>query len=342
MRKKGLLLALAALLAVVLVLAGCSSSGQGKQTADKQQKEAPKYPTRQIEYVVPAAAGGGTDLIARAVAEYMSKEWGQSVVVVNKPGGGCAIGSEYAVKQAKPDGYTVLADIQSSTSMLVGGMVNPPVKIEDRAYMSRIIQDPIAFAVKADAPWKDFKEFSEWVKKNPAELTWASVGPAGLSAYGVADWLNAIGVDFTKTRMVSTGGAAESIPQVAGGHVVLAVHTVAEVYPMAKAGKIRVLAIQAPERSPYMPGVPTVEEQGVKGMTVKWWTGVTSAAGTPDYVVKKWDETIAKMIKDPVFQEKAKNLHVNISYMNSADFAKFVKDETDYYTKMSSKLGIRK
>ncbi len=112
---------------------------------------------------------------------------------------------------------------------------------------------------------------------------------------------------------MATKGASDSIPKVAGGHAVLAVHTVAETYAMAQAGKIRILGVQAAERSPYLPDVPTLEEQGIKGVTAKWWTGITVPAGTPDYVVRKWEKTIAKMVEDPVFQEKAQKLHVQVS-----------------------------
>ena len=196
MKRRAWRAALATLLLVPLALAGCSTgsgggSGGGGSAADG-------YPKKAIEYVVPFAPGGGVDLVARAVSEYVSKEWGVPVNVVNKTGGGGAVGAEYALKQAKKDGYTVLGDNVSSTSMLVSGMKNPPVALEDRQLTSRIVLDPIAFAVKADAPWKDLKELTDWVKANPDQLTWTSVGPAGTSAFGVADWLNA--VDTTMSR----------------------------------------------------------------------------------------------------------------------------------------------
>lgn len=334
-----------------LIFVGCSSSNKGEvgeankdantEKADIEKKEI-DYPVRQIEYVVPAAAGGGTDRVARAIAEYVGKEFGQPVLVVNKTGGGNVVGCEYALKQSKPDGYTVLADIQSSTSMMVAGMADSPIKLEDRAFISRVIQDPTCFAVKADAPWKDFREFVEWVKANPEELTWTSIGPSGISAFAVAEFCNTIGVDFNKTRMVATSGAAESLPLVAGGNAVLATHTVAETLTLAQAGKVRILAVSAPERSPFAPDVPTCAEQGVEGLTVKWWTGITAPAGTPKEIIEKWDSVIAKMVKDPAFLETAKKMNVNISYMNSADFEKYVKEETEHYIKIATELGIRK
>jgi tripartite-type tricarboxylate transporter receptor subunit TctC len=226
--------------------------------------------------------------------------------------------------------------------MLEGGMANPPVKIADRTLMSRVILDPVAFAVKSDAPWKDMKEFSEWVKQNPDQLTWTSVGPAGTSAFAVADWMSAIGADYSKARMITTKGASDSIPKIAGGHAVLAAHTVAEMHAMAQAGKIRILGVVAPQRSPYLPNVPTLEEQGIKGVSVKWWTGVTVPAGTPQYVVEKWEQTLQKMGQDPVFLQKVKTLNMEVSYQNSQDFTEFVKGEAVYYTKLATERGMRK
>lgn len=323
------------LLTLSLALTGCSTitPGSGSST---------DYPKKPIEYIVPFAAGGGVDLVARAVAEYAGKEWGQPVNVVNKTGGGGTIAAEYALKQANKDGYTILGDNVSTTSMLVSGMTNPPVKLEDRIFTSRIALDPIAFVVKSDAPWNNLQEFAQWVKQNPAQLTWTSVGPAGTSAFAMADLLTAIGADYSKTRMVVTTGAADSIPKVAGGHAVMASHTVAEVYPMVAAGKVKILGVAAAKRSQYLPNVQTLDEQGIHGVTVKWWTGVSLPAGAPEQAVKKWESLLAKMTKDPAFLEKMKNLHIEVAYLNSNEFTKFVQEETTTYTQLATERKMRK
>ncbi|WP_160725973.1 tripartite tricarboxylate transporter substrate binding protein [Bacillus sp. USDA818B3_A] len=328
------------LLLIMVVLTGCSSNNT--KTAAGDEKKADSYPKRQIELVVPFAAGGGVDLAARAVAEYVSKEWGQSVIVTNKPGGGGIIGAQYALKEAKADGYTVLVNNNSSTTMYEAGNSNPTLTAKDNIFVSRVAEGTLAYAVKADAPWDSFSEFTDWVKKNPQKLTWASVGPAGFSAFGVAEWLDSIGVDYKKTSMVSSEGASDSAAKVAGGHVVLAVHTVGELYSLAESGKIKILAVQSSERSPLFPDVPTVEEEGLKGLTVKWWTGLSFPAGTPDEIVKKWDDAIAKMEKDENFIKELEKIKLDPAYLNSDDFTKSVKDETDKYTELAEKTGIRK
>ena len=301
------------------------------------------YPTRPVEIVVPFVPGGGTDLIARATADYLGKKWGQPQLVVNKPGGGGVIGARAALTEGRPDGHTVLMDIHTTAPMMIGAWKTPPLTLADRKWAGRIVLDPMVFAVKADAPWKDFKELSAWVKGHPAELVWSSVGPSGPSRYTAFDWLNQIGVDPTKTRMVITDGAADSMTKLAGGHVVLAIHSVAEAKSMAEGGKIRLIAVLAPRRVAYIPTVPTAEEQGVmKGVSVSWWAGISMPAATPDAIVKKWEAALAEMVRDPAFREGTDRLWMNLDYLNAADMTAFVEKQAAYYTDMAGRIGVRK
>lgn len=327
---------------LAVMMAACSANSTSKQETAGNDNKKIDYPTRQIELVVPFAAGGGVDLAARAVADYLSKEWSQPIVVTNKPGGGGIIGAQYALKEARPDGYTVLVNNNSSTTMYEAGNSNPTLTIKDNKFASRVAQGALAFGVKSDAEWKDLKEFSQWVKKNPDKLTWASVGPAGFSAFGVAEWLKSIGVDFKKTSMVSSEGASDSTAKVAGGHVVLATHTVGELAALAQAGKIKLLAVSSDERNSLFPNVPTTKELGFDNLTVKWWTGLSFAPGTPDDIVKKWDEAVAKMHKDETFLQELEKIKLEPAYLNSSDFAKSVKNEKDRFTKLAEEAGIRK
>jgi tripartite-type tricarboxylate transporter receptor subunit TctC len=301
------------------------------------------YPTRAVELVVPFVAGGGTDLVARATADYLGKKWGQPLLVVNKPGGGGVIGARAALKEAKPDGYTVLVDIHTTAPMMIGAWKTPPLTLADRKWAGRIIVDPMAFAVKADAPWANLKELSDWVKTNPDKLVWSSVGPSGPSRYTAFDWFGQIGVDPTKTRMVITEGAADSMTKLAGGHVVLAIHSVAEARAMLEGGKIRLLAVLAPNRIRFVPAVPTAQEQGVmKGVSVSWWAGISLPAATPDAIVKRWEGALAEMVRDPEFGKSTDRLWMALGYLNAADTTAFVEKQASYYTDMAAKIGIRK
>jgi tripartite-type tricarboxylate transporter receptor subunit TctC len=301
------------------------------------------YPTKGVEIVVPFAAGGGTDLISRLVADYMGKKWGKPMLVVNKPGGGGIVGARAALKEGRPDGYTMLMDIHTTSSMHIGAWKTPQLTLADRKYAARIVRDPMVFAVKADAPWKSFKELSDWVKANPGELIWSTAGPSGPSRYTAYDWFTQIGVDGTKTKMVITEGAADSMAKLAGGHVVLAIHSVAEAQAMAQAGKIRLLAVLSPTRIKYIKDVPTAEEQGVmKGVRVLWWAAVSFPAGTPDPIVKKWEAALAEMVKDPHFLAGADRISMNIDYLSGEQTRAFVEKEAVGYTEMATQIGIRR
>ena len=123
-------------------------------------------------------------------------------------------------------------------------------------------------------------------------------------------------MDPTKTKMVITEGAADSMTKLAGGHVVLAIHSVAEAKAMAEGGKIKLLAVLAPKRVSYIPTVPTAEEQGViKGVSVSWWAGISMPAATPDAIVRKWEAALAEMVKDPAFRAATDRLWINLDYL---------------------------
>jgi putative tricarboxylic transport membrane protein len=301
------------------------------------------YPTKPIEIVVPFVPGGGTDLIARLTADWLGKKWGQPLLVVNKPGGGGIIGARSALKDGRPDGYTVLMDIHTTSSMHIGAWKTPQLTLADRKYAGRIVRDPMVFAVKVDAPWKSLKELTEWVKAHPDELIWSSPGPSAPARYTAFDWFTQVGVDPTKTKMVVTEGAADSFTKLAGGHVVLAIQSVAEADAMTKAGKIRLLAVLASSRLKVLPDVPTAEEQGVmKGVRVQWWASPAFPAGTPDPIVRKWEAALAEMVKDPQFLAGAERINMNIDFLGADATRAFVEKEAEGYTEMATKIGIRR
>jgi tripartite-type tricarboxylate transporter receptor subunit TctC len=261
---------------------------------------------------------------------------------VNKPGASGALGTDAVLKQGANDGYSVLVHNVSSTSALMGGKSDLTFTAEDFEYAGQVVEDPLAFVVKADAPWEDLNEFSEWVKANPDQLTFTSSGPTAIATFGLVEFLDNIGGDYSKTRMVTTKGAADAMPKIAGGHIVLAIQGVSEVSTMVKSGKVKILGIVSDERSPYFPEVPTVEEQGLPAMTAKWWSGVSFPKGTPAEIVQKWETALEGASQDPAFQEKLKAINAEGAYLNAADFGQLVKDETENYTKIATEQGLRK
>ena len=324
---------LAGFLFATLVLSVLANVGYGAE---------PPYPTRQIQLVVAGGAGGGTDIVARAFAQFVSKKLGQQILVVNKPGGGTVVGTHYGLKETKPDGYSFHTDTHACSSMMIAGMLKPPATLEDRVFISRVIVDSMVYAVKVDAPWKTFRELTEWVKTHIKELTYGAGGPAGTSAYGVNDWLSNIGLNPLDARLVTTDSGMDALIKVAGGHTTLACNTVAEAYTLAQAGKIRVLAVASDKRSPFMPDVPTVAENGLPPVRVSWWAGISAPKGTPQYVVDKWAKALEEVSKDPAFLQQVQNLHYTVSYLGPVEFKDYVYKETEHYTQIANKVGIRK
>jgi tripartite-type tricarboxylate transporter receptor subunit TctC len=347
MKKKSVLSLATSLFVSATLLVGCSSgqpaatgSSEAPKAGAEQKEEA--YPTKGIEIIVPFAAGGGTDLSARAAADYLSKEWGEPITVVNKPGASGATGTDAVLKQAKNDGYTVLVHNVSSTSALMGGKSDLTFTVDDFVFAGQIVEDPLAFVVKSDAPWQDLKEFADWVKNNPDQLTFTSSGPTAIATFGLVEFLDNVGGDFSKARMITTKGAADSVPKIAGGHAILAIQGVSEVSTMVKSGEVKIIGVVAKERSPYFPDVPTVEEQGLKPMNAKWWSGVSFPQGTPEHIVKKWEAALEKASQDPAFLDKMKSINAQGAYLNAADFAEAVKSETATYTDIATQKGLRK
>jgi tripartite-type tricarboxylate transporter receptor subunit TctC len=302
---------------------------------------APAYPTRQVELIAPTAPGGASDLVGRAVAGFLSKKWGQPMIVTAKPGGSGAIGVQ-AVLSARADGYTMFVNNMTSSSMLVAGMKNPPFKLEDQVFVARIATCPVGYAVKSDAPWKTLKEFAEWAKANPEKLNWATSGATGLPSFGVYQFLDAIGVDARKTGMVITGGGSESVVQLAGGHVVLACQSVQEEYALTNAGNIRILAHTGEQRLSWLPDVPTCMEAGFPELNRVWWAGISGHKKLPKEVIQTWEEGMAQIVKDPQFLVMMEKLRYVPGYLSSTAFSKFVYDEMNLCTNIAEKTGIRK
>lgn len=324
-KKRFLLAALSLLLSLCCVLPAMAAG-------------AAEYPRRQIELVVPYSAGGGTDLVARAVAGYLSKSWGQPISVINQSG---VIAATREALNARPDGYTAVVIPFGELTTTIAANTKPPFGIDKITFIARLSKYPVGFTVKGDAPWKNFKEFSDWVVEDPTRLTWGSGSMSSPAAFIVADWMNAIGADFKKARMVSITGAADSATKVAGGHITLQIGDILGAKALADAGKLRVLAV-SPYRNDLFPDIPTAEENGVSGLTFSNGVGLLMPAGVPREIVEKWNGSLEKMYADPEFLDSLKSINAIAGYMGSGEYEEFVKEQVQRNTELAEKLGLRK
>ncbi len=253
------------------------------------------WPQRPVTLVVPFAAGGNTDGIARMAAQMLSDGLGKSFVVENRPGAGGAIAAD-AVAKAQPDGYTLL--IAALPVMAVVPVINK-VKFDpqkDFAPVSNIATNPFVIVVNKDIPVKTLAEFVEYVRARKGQLSYGSAGLGSLNHLSMALFLKRAGLEMTH---VPYKGNAPALGDVVAGHIPAMFSNLSDALPQAAAGNVKMLAVSSDKRSPAAPDVPTVIEGGYPDFNVLTWNGLMAPANTPPAIVNKISEVIQKAVKDP-------------------------------------------
>jgi tripartite-type tricarboxylate transporter receptor subunit TctC len=286
-----------------------------------------KYPTTAIDIICPFAAGGATDIYARFAADSLKKKWGVPLNVINKTGGNTVPGN-IELYNSKPDGYTVMADCNSSSSLLEAGMRDRPFKVMDRTFIAIIAISQNVFYVPSTSHIKSMKDLEVEIKKAPEKFTWASWGTGSYTDYGARLFFKAIGADVSKTKPVMTRGTGEASSLVAGGHVKLGIGTATSVYAVIKAGTARAVGITG-LRHPDYPGVATMEEQGYPTVNWVYWMGFSGPPKLPSYVIDKWNEALKEVIKDPEFSSRLIKAGGVPNYLNSNQARDYVMKEVE-------------
>ncbi len=302
---------------------------------------AQEYPVKTIQLIVPFPPGGSTDLTGRVVANHLSKKWGQTISVVNKPGAGGTTGVMAALR-SKNDGYTILMHVISA------GTLNPaiesklPYKWDEPTLIARTNISPLVFFVKGDSPWTNLKEVVEAVKKDPEKFKYGTSGLGGPSTFSLAQLLEAAGIDPTKVIRVVLQGGAPTVTAVAGGHVDFASQNLSEVISMIQAKKIKGLAVTTDQRAKQLPEVPTSKEAGYGEYRLVGWNGIAGPHNLPDSVVKKWDQGIREIMEDPGFIADMERVGAPPAYLGPRDFKAALGEEYRSALKFAEKLGLRK
>ena len=314
-----------------LALAACSSAAPtstapavaSDSTPASQASSAPalNYPTKPIEMIVGFSAGGGTHLAAELLSPDAQKYLGQPLNIVCKPGAGGAIGAT-SVANAKPDGYTLLyATFALPASLGLGDAEFAPEELVGIAQCSSIA--PV-IAVKADAPYSTAQELTDWVKANPGKFTWTFPGIGSSLHICGANALYAMGI-YDDVIPVPYDGTAEGVAAVLGGHVNAISCFPTSLTEQIKAGEIKVIGLQATDRSDMFPEFPTFKEQGFDATTTSW-RGVFAPAKTPPEILEYLDAKFAELIASDTYYDRAMTLGEGRAYLNAADF-------TDLYIK---------
>jgi tripartite-type tricarboxylate transporter receptor subunit TctC len=265
---------------------------------------AQQYPTRNISMVVPFAAGGPTDTVARVLGQAMGKPLGQTVIVENRPSAGGILGPEQ-VKNAKPDGYTILIHHigMATTPTLYRQLRYNP--LTDFEYIGLVNEVPMTIVAKPTMPAKDLKEFLAYIKANKDKVTYANAGIGAASHLCGMLFMSAIGADFLTVPYKGTGPAMNDL---LGGQVDFMCDQTTSTTSQIKAGKVKAYGITSPKRVSSLPDLPTLQEQGLKGADVAIWHGLYAPKGTPKPVVDKLVSSLQEALKDGNVQARFNEL----------------------------------
>ena len=315
--------ALAAASAAVLALAASAASAQ--------------FPDRPVTMIVPFPPGGVADTVARPMAEALSRELKQPVVIENKPGAGGGIGMAYVAK-AKPDGYTVLMALSSYTVLPEADKVlgrAPQYQLADLKPIARITADPTVLAVRAESPWKTYAEFIAAARASPGKLTFGSSGNYGTMHMPMAMLALAQGVQMTH---VPYTGAGPAIVGLLGGQVDAIATGPATIVQHVKAGKVRVLAHWGDARLASLPDVPTLKELGVP-IDYAQWAGMFVPAGTPEPVVARLRDAARAAANDERVRQVLNTAGSPILYMDAPEFQRYVDVDAAKMAEIVKKVG---
>lgn len=318
MSRKKVLAAVAA--ASLIALTGCASnSGAATSNSAAAATDFPKK-GKSIDLIVAFSSGGAVDTAARLIQPVLEKELGTNVEVVNKPGAGGQIGYT-ALTGAKPDGYTIGAT--GSPSVVVSPL-DPArgAKYTRESFkpLGRQVFDPAVIAVQPDSPYQTLKDLLDAAKANPKSMTASTTGIQTGEHFALAQIQQVTGAEFAPVHF--SEGASQATTAFLGKHVDVLVANVSDVNDLTKQGKARVLGVMNADRSPALPDVPTFKESGydVEAGTAR---GYSAPAGVPDAVAKKLEAAIEKAIDDPAVVQKMKDLGLQTSYLNAADYQNF-------------------
>jgi len=289
--------------------------------------QAADFPTKEVQIIIPWAAGGATDLVFRALAASTSKHLGKAVVVVNKPGGAGAVGYT-EVMQAHPDGYTLVTAVTPLT--ILPHQIKTAFTYKDFEPIINVVEDPAMFQVQADSPWKTLPEFLDYARKNPGMITVGNSGAGGGVHLIALAFEKAAGVKFNH---IPFAGGGPSITALLGGHVHAVSCSPPEGIAHVKAGKLRIIALFSEKRMEAFPNVPVVREQGVN-FTMGQWRGLAAPKGTPPDVIKKLHDAFKQGMEDPAFVKNATDMTVHLSYMGPAEFGKIMAQDHERYAKL--------
>ena len=295
----------------------------------------PAFPQRgPIEITVLFPAGSSADVTARMLADGMSKQLGQRVLVVNRPGAGGAIGYKYVAAQ-KPDGYALVWNSNSISTTFHSGQL--PFDYQAFDAVARVLVESVVLAVKADSRWKSLGDFLAETKAKPKAI---SVGHSGIGSHthiSLVSLFSTAGVEVNEVPF----GAAQVVPSLLGGHVDAVVQFPGALAAPIKQGQVKLLATLTQSRDPAWPDVPTAREQGFD-VALDAWRGIAVPRGTQADVISRIETSIQKTVASAEFGAAAAKLAVRPAFMPAGEFSELIAKEDAFLSRLMQQIGLKK
>ncbi len=340
-RKKSWKFMAVLMLSLMVAATGCAKTPAASTPATPDQTAAKTWkPEKPVTLVVPMAAGGATDLLARAVEKVWPKYCPQPATVVNKPGAAGVDGSLF-VSRSKPDGTTLIIGYGGGSPDLVTPQLekvtyNP---FTDLVPVARLSIASVVIAVPEKSEFKNIKDVIDWAKANNKPVTAAVSTTASANDFVMKGLGKVAGIQVTP---VPHAGGAQAITTLVGGQTMIGGAHPVEIMSQLKAGRARAIAIATPERDPILPDVPTLKEQGINFSTWGSPKGVAAPKDTPKEIVDYYSDVLKKISEDPEYKKAMADMGQPVQYQNAADFSKFMRTAYDDYTKLINELGFEK
>jgi tripartite-type tricarboxylate transporter receptor subunit TctC len=296
------------------------------------------WPSKSIKIIVPYPPGGTSDILARSVGQKMSEQYGQPVLVENKPGATGNIGADFVAK-SPPDGYTLmLADIGS---LAIAPSVVPTLPfdpVKDFAPVAMVAYSPHLLVVHPSVPVKDAKELIALGKSKPDSLNFAVSGIGGANHLAGIDFAQRAGIKWT---YIPYKGGAQALTDMVGGQSQVMFNGMLATYPFVKDGKLKVLAISSAKRFNAAPDIPTVAESGMPGFETGSWQGIVAPAGTPPEVVRKLHATVMGILNTAEMKDRLDKAGAEVLPMSPEQFGQFIRSEKDRWAKVAKESGAK-
>ncbi len=292
------------------------------------------WPTKPVRIIVPYAAAGGSDTLARIIAEQLSKKFNQTFIVENKPGAGGTIGSDFAAK-SPPDGYTLVISGVGSHVIAPFQYPNKYDPVKDFTHIAYLGGPPLALVVNPSLPINDLKSFVSYAKAQPNGMVY---GSPGIGTHG-----NIIGQYFSEMNnlsLVHVGykGGGSVVNDIAGGQLPAGIMTLTSAKPLVLANKLRLIAVTSSKRLANFPNTPTFEELGYSKFTSTTWFSVSAPAGVPTPIVEKLNLAINQSMQTPAAKEKLEFDDLEFIPMSSKEFNKYVQTEISTWGPIALKV----